>query len=255
MEDGAIVYIDYDLFIVDTGDLIETTRSEVAKEHDQLDENKTYEPLIVTVGEGSLIEGFENHLKEAEADTDYEFDIPPEEAYGERDANAVETFSEGKLALLIGGKEVENLRVGGPVTVEGKQGTIKMFAAGRARVDFNHPLAGRTLHYDYRITKVVEDREEKVHTILKMNTRLEEGFEVEFDGDDVSITIPEFLGYDQNWGMAKFAIIRALHDNVGVGTIRFIEEHKKREVGELDEEHEHEHEHEHEGEHAHGEEE
>ncbi|PXF22627.1 MAG: hypothetical protein CXX72_02765 [Methanobacteriota archaeon] len=166
MEDGAIVYIDYDLFIVDTGDLIETTRSEVAKEHDQLDENKTYEPLIVTVGEGSLIEGFENHLKEAESDTDYEFDIPPEEAYGERDANAVETFSEGKLALLIGGKEVENLRVGGPVTVEGKQGTIKMFAAGRARVDFNHPLAGRTLHYDYRITKVVEDLEEKVHTIL-----------------------------------------------------------------------------------------
>ena len=128
-----------------------------------------------------------------------------------------------------------------------------MFAAGRARVDFNHPLAGRTLHYDYRITKVVEDREEKVYTILKMSTRREEGFEVELDGDDVSITISESIAFDQYWGMAKFAIIRALHDNVGVGTIRFIEEHKKREVGELDEEHEHEHEHE--GEHAHGEEE
>ncbi len=250
MEEGAIVHIDYDLFIADTGDLLETTRSEVAEEHDQLDENKTYEPLIVTVGEGSLIEGFENHLKEAEVDTDYELDIPPEEAYGDRDANAVETLSEAKLAQQVGGEQVDNLHVGGPVTIDGKQGTIKMFAAGRARIDFNHPLAGRTLHYDYRITKVVEDREEKVHTILKMSTRMDD-FEVEFDGDDVSITIPEFLGYDQNWGMAKFAIIRALHDNVGVGTIRFIEEHKKREVGELDEEHEHDHE----GEHAHGEEE
>ena len=250
MEEGAIVYIDYDLFIADTGDLLETTRREVAEEHEQLDENKTYEPLIVTVGEGSLIEGFENHLKEAEVDTDYELDIPPEEAYGDRDANAVETLSEAKLAQQVGGEQVDNLHVGGPVTIDGKQGTIKMFAAGRARIDFNHPLAGRTLHYDYRITKVVEDREEKVHTILKMSTRMDD-FEVEFDGDDVSITIPEFLGYDQNWGMAKFAIIRALHDNVGVGTIRFIEEHKKREVGELDEEHEHDHE----GEHAHGEEE
>ena len=250
MEEGAIVHIDYDLFIADTGDLLETTRSEVAEKHDQLDENKTYEPLIVTVGEGSLIEGFENHLKEAEVDTDYELDIPPEEAYGDRDANAVETLSEAKLAQQVGGEQVDNLHVGGPVTIDGKQGTIKMFAAGRARIDFNHPLAGRTLHYDYRITKVVEDREEKVHTILKMSTRMDD-FEVEFDGDDVSITIPEFLGYDQNWGMAKFAIIRALHDNVGVGTIRFIEEHKKREVGELDEEHEHDHE----GEHAHGEEE
>ena len=229
--------------------MIETTRREVAEEHDRLDENKTYEPLVVTIGEGTLIEGFEEHLKEAEAETDYEIDIPPAQAYGERDANNVETIGEAKLAQLVSG-ESENLHVGGPVTIEGRQGVIKMFAAGRARIDFNHPLAGRTLRYNYRITNVVEDREEKVRTILKMSTRMDD-FEVEFDGDDVSINIPEFLGYDQNWGMAKFAIIRALHENVGVGTIRFIEEHKKREVGEIDEEHEHDHE----GDHDHGEEE
>ena len=250
MEEGAIVCIDYDLFIADSGDLIETTRSEVAEKHDQLDENKTYEPLIVTVGEGTLIEGFENHLKEAEADTDYQIDIPPVEAYGVRDANNVETIGDAKLAQKV--KDTDNLHIGAPVEIDGRQGTIQMFSAGRTRIDFNHPLAGRTLRYDYRITKVVEDIEEKVHTILKMSTRMDD-FEVEFDGDDVSITIPQFLGYDQNWGMAKFAIIRALHDNVGVDTIRFIEVHKKREVGELDEEHEHEHDHE--GEHAHGEEE
>ena len=36
MEDGAIIHVDYDLFSGETGDLIETTREEVAKEHEML---------------------------------------------------------------------------------------------------------------------------------------------------------------------------------------------------------------------------
>ena len=163
MEEGTIVCIDYDLFIADSGDLIETTRSEVAEKHDQLDENKTYEPLIVTVGEGTLIEGFENHLKEAEADTDYQIDIPPAEAYGVRDANNVETIGDAKLAMKV--KDTENLHIGAPVEIDGRQGTVQMFSAGRTRIDFNHPLAGRTLRYDYRITKVVEDIAEELAEI------------------------------------------------------------------------------------------
>ena len=34
MEEGTIVHVDYDLYNADSGDLIETTREEVAKEHD-----------------------------------------------------------------------------------------------------------------------------------------------------------------------------------------------------------------------------
>ena len=62
MDNGAIVHIEYDLYNAESGDLIETTREEIAKEHEVFDEARTYEPTITVVGEGRLIAGFEAHL-------------------------------------------------------------------------------------------------------------------------------------------------------------------------------------------------
>ncbi len=236
MEEGTIVYIDYDLFDAESGDLIETTREAVAKEHDSHEEAKTYEPLCVTIGEGRLIPGFEESLSEAEPETDYDIEIPPDKAYGERDSNAVEMLGPQQLARQV--RDPDNLQVGGPVEIGGRKGKLVMFRAGRARIDFNHEMAGKSLRYNYRITKVVEDREEMVATLLKMTTGSDD-FVVDFDGDDVSITIPEFLGYDQSWGMAKFQLIRSLRDSVNAKTITFCDVHKFREASEVAEEHIH----------------
>jgi FKBP-type peptidyl-prolyl cis-trans isomerase 2 len=229
MENGSIVHIDYDLYNADDDVLIETTREEVAKEADKFDENRTYTPLITVIGDGRLIAGFEAHLGEADAETDYEFDIAPEDAYGERDPNAVETMGQDVLARSV--RDPDSLAIGGPVEINGKQGVLQMVRAGRARIDFNHPLAGRTLRYKYRIIKVVEDRAEKVTTLLETNTG-RDGFEVSFDGDDLTITLPEFVAYDQNWSFTKFSLIRTLRDHVGVETIVFREVHEARQVGE-----------------------
>ena len=232
MENGSIVHIDYDLYNADDDALIETTREEVAKEADQFDENRNYTPLITVIGASQLIAGFEAHLEEAEPDTDYEFDIPPEDAYGERDPNAVETMGQDVLARSV--RDPDSLAIGGPVEINGKQGILRMVRAGRARIDFNHPLAGRTPRYKYRIVKVVEDRAEKVSTLLETNTGLE-GFEVNFDGDDVTITLPESIGYNQNWAFTKFSVIRTLRDHVGVQTIVFREVHEARQLDEASE--------------------
>ena len=67
MDEGAIVHIDYDLFNAESGDLIETTREATAKEHDAHQEGREYTPMVVVVGGGQLIEGFEESLLEAEA--------------------------------------------------------------------------------------------------------------------------------------------------------------------------------------------
>jgi FKBP-type peptidyl-prolyl cis-trans isomerase 2 len=229
METGSIIHIDYDLFNVDSDELIETTREEVAKEHDVYDENRTYKPLVTVVGDGRLIAGFETHLEGAEADTDYEFDIPPEDAYGERDPNSIETIGQDVLFRSV--REPESVAVGGSVEIGGKTGVLKMIRAGRARIDYNHPLAGRTLRYSYKIVKVIEDREEKVLTLLETNAG-RDGFEISFDGDDLTIDLPEFVSYDQNWAYTKFTIIQSLRDHVGAQTIVLREVHEAREIGE-----------------------
>ncbi len=229
MEEGTIVHIDYDLFNADSEKLIETTREEVAKEHDAHDENRTYSPMVTVVGDGRLIPGFEAHLGGAEAETDYSFDIEPAEAYGERDLSLVETI--GQNVLMRSVRDPEMLGIGAPVEIGGRTGVLQFLSAGRARIDYNHPLAGATLRYDYRITKVVEDRKEKVETLLEMNTGRDD-FEVEFNDDDLTITTPEEIAYDQNWAFTKFSLVRTLRDHLGVGIVVFREVHEPRAVTE-----------------------
>ena len=185
--------------------------------------------MVTVVGDGRLIPGFEAHLGEAEAETDYSFDIEPSEAYGERDASLVETISQNVLLRSV--RDPEMLGIGSPVEIGGRTGVLQFLSAGRARIDYNHPLAGATLRYDYRITKVVEDRKEKVETLLEMNTGRDD-FEVEFDDDDLTITTPEEIAYDQNWAFTKFSLVRTLRDHLGVGIVVFREVHEPREITE-----------------------
>lgn len=232
MDTGAIVHIDYDLYNAVSGDLIETTREDIAKEHELFDENRTYEPMITVIGDGRLIGGFEAHLAEAETETEYTFDIEPTDAYGERDSSLVETISQNVLMRSV--SDPNMLGIGAPVEIGGRNGVLQMLRAGRARIDYNHPLAGTTLRYTYTIVKVVEDRSERVATLLQMNTGRSD-FEVEFEDDDVTITLPDSIAYDQNWAYAKFSLVRALRELLEVGVVVFREVHTPRVAAEEEE--------------------
>ena len=229
MDNGSIVHIDYDLFNAATEKLIETTREETAKEHDLFDENRTYSPMITVVGDGRLIPGFEAHLGDAKSGKDYEFEIEPVEAYGDRDQNKIETISQNVLLRSV--RDPNTLAIGAPVEIGGRNGILQFMSAGRAGIDYNHPLAGVTLKYNYKIVKVVEDREEKVQTLMKMNTGSED-FEIEFDGDDITLTLPEQMAYDQNWAYTKFSLVTTLRENVGVAKVVFREVHEPRQIEE-----------------------
>ncbi|CAI8155622.1 MAG: FKBP-type peptidyl-prolyl cis-trans isomerase SlyD [Methanobacteriota archaeon] len=232
MEEGTIIHVEYDLYNADSGDLIETTREEVAKEHDIHQENRTYTPLVCVVGSGQLIPGFEESLLSAKADTDISLEIAAADAYGEKNSEMIDTMSIDKLLRYV--RDPKSLYIGGPVTIDGRTGTLSYLAAGRARIDYNHPMAGRTLKYDYKIVKVITDKKEKVAALLESNTG-HEGFEVSFDGDDISIITPEAMLFDTNAAMQKFRIVTVLRDSVDAGKVSFVEVHEPRVASEEEE--------------------
>ena len=225
MEEGTIIHVDYDLYNADSGDLIETTREDVAKEHEMHQENRSYEPMVCVVGSGNLIQGFEDSLLEAKVETDVEVDIAAVDAYGEKDMALVETMSIDKLLRHV--RDPKSLYIGGLVSIEGRNGVLSYLAAGRARIDYNHPMAGRTLRYNYRIVSVIDDRGEKVKALLKSNTGLDD-FEVEFEGDDIAITVPQQMLFDTNAAMLKFRMVTVLRDAVEAAKVSFIEVHETR---------------------------
>ena len=231
MEDGAIIHVDYDLFSGETGDLIETTREEIAKEHEMHQEGRSYTPMVCIVGTGNLIAGFEAALKDAKVGKEVEVEIAPADAYGEKDASMVETISIDKLRRAV--QDPNSLYLGAPVNINGRQGYLSYLAAGRARIDYNHPMAGKTLKYVFTVIKEVKGKEDKVLGLLESNSG-HSGFEVSFKGDDLSIILPQAMLFDTNAAMLKFRLVTMIRDAVECGKVSFVEVHEPRVIPDLD---------------------
>ena len=232
MEEGTIVHVDYDLWNAETEDLIETTREAIAEEHGMDTTNRTFQPMVAIVGHGALIEGFEDALLEAEPDKDYSITIEPDKAYGEKDPNEVMTISQDKLMRYV--RDPRSLYLGAPITIDGRTGTLSFLAAGRARIDYNHPMAGRTLKYDYRIVKVIDEPDERIAALLTSTTGHED-FDVSTEGEDVVITVPQSMLFDTNASMMKFRSVTTLRDAAKItGDIVFREVHASRKASDDD---------------------
>ena len=231
MEDGAIIHVDYDLYSGETGDLIETTREDIAKEHEMHQEGRNYSPMVCVVGTGNLIAGFEAALKDAKVGKEVEVEIAPADAYGEKDPAQVETISIDKLRRSV--QDPNSLYLGAPVTIGGRQGYLSYLAAGRARIDYNHPMAGKTLKYVFTVIKEVKNKEDKVLGLLESNTG-HSGFDVSFKGDDLSIVLPQAMLFDTNAAMLKFRLVTLIRDAVECAKVSFVEVHEPRVIPDLE---------------------
>jgi len=60
-------------------------------------------------------------------------------------------------------KPVPWMRVG----VNNKVGTVTRVIGRKAVIDLNHPLAGKTVVYEYKILERIEDRLEKLKAMIK----------------------------------------------------------------------------------------
>lgn len=115
-------------------------------------------PLQYIHGSGMLLPKFEASLEEKEPGDSFEFTLSPEDGYGVYDPRylvsvPIEAFQvEGKVVtdLLVVGRTLPMLNGAGQVV----QGTIKEVAADHVVMDFNHPMAGKTLNFSGRIESV-----------------------------------------------------------------------------------------------------
>jgi FKBP-type peptidyl-prolyl cis-trans isomerase 2 len=189
--------------------------------------------MVCVVGGGQLIPGFEAALADAKKNKETEVTIAPADGYGEKDSTQIETISIDKLIRAV--QDPNSLYIGAPVNINNRQGYLSYLAAGRARIDYNHPMAGKTLKYTFKIVKVVEGKEDQVVALLEANTGHKE-FQVSFDGDDLNIVIPQTMLFDTNAAMLKFRLVTTIRDAVDCGKVSFIEVHEPRGFGVDDEE-------------------
>ncbi|MEM0242950.1 MAG: peptidylprolyl isomerase [Candidatus Aenigmatarchaeota archaeon] len=184
MKHGDVVYIDYVARIKDTNEIFDLTIEEIAKKEGIYNPDYIYKPIPVVVGFGFVIKGLDEELERMNEGEEKEFEVQPEKAFGKRDENLVKTFNISDFKR----QDVEP-RVGEYITINGVLGKVLSVSGGRVTIDFNHPLAGKTLVYRVKVVKKAENELEKVKAVLEFFTKKSEDYEVKEDKDSDAIII------------------------------------------------------------------
>ncbi|MCA9409160.1 MAG: peptidylprolyl isomerase [Candidatus Omnitrophica bacterium] len=137
VEDGKKVKFDYTLTI--DGQIVETT------------EGKT--PLEYTHGAGEIIPGLSVQLEGLKVGDTKEIIIEPKDAYGEIVEDAIKEFPMTSFPDDFDPQRGMVIEVRDP---EGNAapGIIWEIKEGAVIINFNHPLAGKTLQFDVKIVSV-----------------------------------------------------------------------------------------------------
>lgn len=136
IERGKIVKIHYTL-IVD-GNVLESSQESG--------------PLEYEHGRGQIIPGLENALAGLNEGDSNQVDIGPDDAYGPINLELIvqiprNQVQEGfiEIGTLLRGKDSEGKTM---------QGIVREVTEDYVAVDFNHPLAGKELHFDFEVIEV-----------------------------------------------------------------------------------------------------
>ena len=124
-------------------------------------------PLTFLYDSGKLLKSFEESLEGKQKGDRFECLLKPENAYGEHHKDRIIDIP--KKAFEIDGKIDENMvAVGKTIPMQDKSGNkfngvILEIKADDIQVDFNHPMAGRTLAFKGEIVEVREATEKELN--------------------------------------------------------------------------------------------
>jgi len=142
LQTGDFILIDYVGKVKETGEVFDTTIEEVAKKERLYKEGEIYEPKLVVLGEGWVLKALEDELLKLEVGKEATVEIPPEKAFGPRDPGKVKLVPLRRLT-----SKGITPQIGMRIEYDGKMATVRTVGAGRVQLDFNPPLAGKTLVY------------------------------------------------------------------------------------------------------------
>jgi len=220
---NSYVLVDYTIKVKDTGELVDTTVEEEARQAGVFDASKIYEPRLVVVGKGFLLKPIEDELIGMKPSEKKTIEIAPEKAFGPRDPSKVRTIPLRRF------KDVEGpITVGTVVTVDGRQGVVRAIGSGRVQVDFNHYLAGKTLVCSLEVKSIITDDMEKIKNLL--HSRLPDvavdKFEVSLNKPELRIKVPEEALLIPGLQLSKKTLAKEFKEAVnGVEKVIFIEEY------------------------------
>ena len=130
--------------------------------NEELDSNVGGTPLEFISGAGQIIPGLEDKLVGLESGTKVDVKVDPADGYGEINEEAIQTLPKEQFAGI---ELAENMPLYGTgENGETVQVTVRSFTDNEVTIDYNHPMAGRTLMFTVTVLSVREATEEEIQT-------------------------------------------------------------------------------------------
>ncbi|NRP26657.1 MULTISPECIES: peptidylprolyl isomerase [unclassified Marinobacterium] len=116
-----------------------------------VDSNFEVAPVEFEVGDGNIPEGFEAALSGLKVGDHLDLTIDPERGFGQHNPSNIQTMkrSDFKDMELEPGLVISFQEPGGELP-----GVIVEFDDERVEVDFNHPLAGKTILFEVQVLNI-----------------------------------------------------------------------------------------------------
>lgn len=218
---GDFVLVEYVVTVKNDNRVINTNIEEEAKKAGIYEESRRYEPELVIVGEGWLLKAVDEALIGFEVGEEKFLELPPEKAFGVRDPNKVRVIPAVELS-----RRGIIPRVNMEVEYGGRRGIIRSVGGGRVVLDFNHPLAGRTIVYRIKVLSRLDKMEDRVRELVHrwftmiprdaVKVRVKEGV--------AEVVLPRESLLVENSGLLKRGVARDVERYLpDIGKIRFVE--------------------------------
>lgn len=126
----------------------------------ELDTSRTGDPMAYLHGHNNMMAGVEKALTGKEAGDKFSITLQPEEAYGERQDDAIQRVP---AKHLLGAKSWKPGMVAVVNTEQGqRQVTVLKVGKFMVTVDLNPPLAGKVLNFDLDVISVRGATDEEI---------------------------------------------------------------------------------------------
>jgi len=216
VQEGSFVRLSYTGKIGDR--VFDTTDESAAKEAGIHNAQAVYGPVLVRVGSRHVVIGLDDALVGKEPGDEGTVEVPPEKAFGAHDDSRMESVSIGKFA--------EKPSIGQSVEVDNREGTVANIIGRRVVVDFNHPLAGKTATYTFRVEEIVDSQPEQIKGLISLYTQ--RSMEVTVEGGVVTIHLPPAIMYDRRWLLWRSRVVQEIFDFYpDIGEIVLLESFKR----------------------------
>ena len=141
------------------GDSVKVNYVGKTKSGDVFDSTESCGPLAFTLGNGSLIEGFDSAVVGMEVGEKKTVELPVDKAYGPYKEEFIHTIERAKLPDDIELQVGESLLIG-PSQEEAAEFKIVSLDEETVALDGNHPLAGKDLIFEIELVSIEETKEE-----------------------------------------------------------------------------------------------